>query len=389
MIDIFNKLRKITTLDLTKIGIAELTGMTITAIFWFYLAFLLNSDEYGRISYFISIASIASIVCLLGFENTLRVYRAKGVEIQSTIFFISIISSLISSVVIFILFYNVGVSSLIIGYVVVGLASSEFLGRKLFVTYSKTLIINRILYATLPLMGYYIIGIDGVMIGFAIANVPYAFTIYHGIRNSKIDFRSLKPFKNFILNNSILQILGSTYKSGDKLLIGAMLGFVSLGNYYLAIQFYTVLMIIPSIIYRYLLPYDATGNPNIKLKKITLIIAILTSISGLFLSPLIIPYLFPKYDEAVQIIQILSLNVFPGTICLIIYSKFLGNENSKVVMIAYGIQAVTQLSCIFVFGNMFGILGISVAYILGTSAQALYLIQKANYRLPNIFRKRP
>jgi len=386
MTDIFNKLKKILPINLTSLGLAEILGTGITAIFWFYLASLLSSEDYGKISYFISIAGMASIVCLFGFENTLKVYRAKQVMIQGTVFFISIISSLVSAVVLFVIFYNVGVSNLVIGYVVVSLSVSELLGRKMFVSYSKYFLVNKILSAILPLTGYYTIGFDGVIIGLAAASFPYAITIYHGFKNSKIDFQSLKPYKGFIINNFFMQIVNSGYKHGDKLLIGIILGFISLGNYYLALQFYTVFMIIPQIIFKYLLPYDASGKPKIKLKKITIVVAIFTTILAFFLSPIIITHLFPKYSEAVQIIQILSLNVIPSTIGLICISKFLGNENSRVVLIAYGIRAVTQLTLIVILGNMFEVLGVSIAYVLGTCAEALFLIRKTNYKFSNVFR---
>lgn len=386
MTDIFSKFKKILPINLTGLGLAELLGTGITAIFWFYLASLLSSEDYGKISYFISIASMTSIVCLFGFENTLKVYRAKQVMIQATAFFISIISSLISAVVLFAIFYDIGVSTLVIGYVIVSLAASEFLGRKMFVTYSKYFLVNKILSAILPLVGYYAIGLDGVIVGLAVASFPYAITIYHGFKNSKIDFQLLKTYKSFIINSSILQILGSSYKSGDKLLIGIILGFISLGNYYLALQFYTVFMIVPQIIFKYLLPYDASGKPKIKLKKITIVVAIFTTILAFFLSPIIITHLFPKYSEAVQIIQILSLNVIPATIGLICISKFLGNENSRVVLIAYGIRAVTQLTLIVILGNMFEVIGVSIAYVLGTCAEALFLIRKTNYKFSNVFR---
>jgi O-antigen/teichoic acid export membrane protein len=383
---VFDKLKKILLLDLTSIGSAELLGTGITAIFWFYLASIISSEEYGKISYFISIAGITSIVCLFGFENTLKVYRAKQIMIQGISFFISIVSSTISAIVLFIIFYNLGMSSLIIGYVIVGLGASEYLGRRAFVTYSKYFVINKTLSAVFPLVGYYTLGLDGVLIGIALASFPYLITIYHGFKNSKIDFQLLRPYRGFIVNNSILQIVGSSYKAGDKLLIGLILGFISLGNYYLAIQFYAVFMLIPQIIFKYLLPHDATGKPKIRLKRMTIIFAIITAFLGFFLSPFAVPQLFPKYTEAIQIIQILSLNVIPGTVCLICYSKFLGNENSKTVMIAYGIQAGTQLPCIFIFGTIFGVLGISFAYVLGTTLQALFLIRKANYKLSDIFR---
>ena len=46
--------------DLSTIGFANLTSNAISGVFWFYLASLLGTAHYGEVSYFISIASIAS-----------------------------------------------------------------------------------------------------------------------------------------------------------------------------------------------------------------------------------------------------------------------------------------------------------------------------------------
>ena len=83
--------------DLTSLGVANVTASVVGGIFWVYLASLLGSERFGEISYFIAISSIVGVISLLGAGSTLIVYTAKGKEIQSPVFFISIIFSLDSS----------------------------------------------------------------------------------------------------------------------------------------------------------------------------------------------------------------------------------------------------------------------------------------------------
>jgi len=65
---------------ITIIGSSDIVGSLIGAVFWFYLASLLGAEQYGQISYFLSIASIASTISLLGTENAVSVYVAKSVN---------------------------------------------------------------------------------------------------------------------------------------------------------------------------------------------------------------------------------------------------------------------------------------------------------------------
>ena len=56
----------------------------------------------------------------------------------------------------------------------------------------------------------------------------------------------------------------------DKIIIAPLLGFVILGNFAFAIQIYTILMVVSSVSYKYLVPEDATGKKNKQLKKINI-----------------------------------------------------------------------------------------------------------------------
>ena len=86
-----NFLRKITKQkDLTSIGFSNVIGTAISAIFWLYLASLILPESYGEIHYFLGIAGMAQVISLIGATNTLTVYTAKNVKIQSTLFLLSI-----------------------------------------------------------------------------------------------------------------------------------------------------------------------------------------------------------------------------------------------------------------------------------------------------------
>ena len=72
--------------DLASIGFANITGSSISAIFWLYLAAVITPGEYGEIHYFIAIAALAQIISLIGSSNVLTVYTAKKIKIQATFF---------------------------------------------------------------------------------------------------------------------------------------------------------------------------------------------------------------------------------------------------------------------------------------------------------------
>ena len=79
--------------DLASIGFANIVGTGISAIFWLYLASVIEPAEYGEIHYFIAIAALAQIISLIGGSNVLTVYTAKKIKIQATFFFYFYISS--------------------------------------------------------------------------------------------------------------------------------------------------------------------------------------------------------------------------------------------------------------------------------------------------------
>ena len=376
MIHGWNKIKSIVTRfkDLTTLGFANILSSAISGIFWIYLASLLGTVHYGEVSYFIAIAGIASTISFLGAGNTIIVYTAKGEKIQSTIFFITIISGLIASIVLFFIFYDVGVSLYILGYLIFNLATAEILGRKLYTDYSKYLITQKILFVGFALAFYYLMGPQGVILGFAVSFFPYFLRVYRGFKESKINMSVIKSRFGFMMNSYGLDLSKTFSGQTDKLIIAPILGFALLGNYQLGIQFLSLLSLLPNIVYQYILPHDASGNPNIKLKKLTILVSVFLAILGISLSPVVLPVLFPQFKEAIEVIQIISLAIIPFSINLVYTSKFLGNGKSKVILAGSGIYLLVQILGILSLGQLYGINGVSAALVLAATSESVYLV---------------
>ena len=110
--------------NLSLIGFAEIVGGGLSAIFWFYLASQIDPEQYGVIHYFLGIAGIAQLCSMIGSPNVITVYTAKKLNTQSTLFFLSIITGVISGIIVYVTFQKIEVSFLILGYIIFGLGNA-------------------------------------------------------------------------------------------------------------------------------------------------------------------------------------------------------------------------------------------------------------------------
>ena len=253
---------------LASVGFSDVIGGGMGAVFWFYIASSIKADQYGEISYFLGIAALVQIIALVGTTNVVTVYVGKKVKIESTLYFISLIISLVSSVIIFFILYRVDVGILIFAFVINDLSIATILGKRCYGSYSKFLLFQKGLLVGIGIISYNIIGVEGIIFALAVSYIPFIIIMVKGFQNSKIDFGLLVPRKEFILNNYIIMIASGFRRDVDKLLIPFLLGFTILGNYALALQIFAVLTMFSNILYKYFLPEDVNKNPNTKLKKL-------------------------------------------------------------------------------------------------------------------------
>ena len=193
----------------------------------------------------------------------------------------------------------------------------------------------------------------------------------------KINFSLIKPRIGFIGNNYFMSMLTIASGQVDKVIVAPLLGFAILGNYSLAVQVISVMLILPSVFQKYLLPQESTGVKNKKPKIIVIVFSVFITIFGIFVAPILINELFPKFSEAVDAIRIMSLVIIPTTISLILESEFLGNEKSRVVLIGTTILLTSLIIGMIVLGSRMGIEGIAYSLVIAQIAKlGFYLIAK-------------
>ena len=185
--------------DLTSIGVAGIVTTIIGGIFWFFMASILGAEKYGEVTYLISIGIIASTFALAGNVNTLIVYSAKGEKIQTAIFFVSIITSVVVSIILFLIVNNIEIGVYVMGYVIFSLIAAQLQGEKKFRKYAILLITQKILMVGLSVGMFYLIGFQGIIFGIALSFLPYSFILYKEFKKTKIDFSILKKRSGFIL----------------------------------------------------------------------------------------------------------------------------------------------------------------------------------------------
>ena len=359
--------------ELSSIGFSDVIGTGVTALFWFFLASLIEPDQYGEIFFYLGIASIISSVVLFASQNTITVYIAKKIRIQTTLYFISLCAAFVGSLVVILWFYRLDIGLVVFAYVINTLAIGEILGKKLFTTYSKYVLIQKFSFVLLGFSFFYLFGINGILYAIALSYLAYIIIVFRGLKNDGINFPLVKEHIGFITNNYFFSIIQIVRSQIDKIIIPAVLSFTILGNYALALQIMAILIMFPSIIYKYILPYDASGQSNKKIKLLTIIISIFLSISGIILAPTLIPIILPEYTESILAIQIMSVVVIPTAVTSILTSKLLGMENSRHVLISRLISLILICPGMVILGTTFEIIGIAWAYVIANTASAISL----------------
>ena len=370
--------------DLGYIGSANIIGTGLSAFFWLYIANLLGAEDYGEIQYYLAIAGVVYLLSSIGSPRIITVYAAKNIKVNSTLLLISLVGGFIALLVLLGIFQRLDIGLIILGYIIFDITINYLLGKKLYSKYSKCFLIQKILLLVFGFGFYYVFGLDGIIYGLAASYISFIIIAYKIFRESEINFSALKSRGGFIANNYFESSIGGLKGEVDKLIVAPLLGFAILGNYALALQFYMILMIFSSVVFKYLLPQDSTGIPNTKLKNNTIFVSIGISVLGITLAPLIISQLFPQYEDAIIAVQILSISVVPATIGYISISEFLGLEKSRFVLIGRIIALSTLVLGMITLPIYYGIVGAASAFVLSSCAQTIFLIlAKKKFEIKN------
>lgn len=359
------------------VGIGNLSSSVIGAIFWLLLASIVNADIYGEINYYIAIATLAALFSLIGLDIPSITYLAKGDKtlFREATIFVLIISTIVSLILSMIL-SNISVGLLIIGNNLYVMTVAGILGRKEYKRYPIFMLILRTSQLLLAIILYFSIGIEGVILGYAIPTLVFGSLILTNIKDVKnaIRFALLTKKIRFIINTYIFQLSTTTLLYIDKLVIAPVFGFAVLGLYQFAFQLLIFLAMIPMTLIQYLLPQEASNIERKNIKSFGIIFAVILSIIFFFIFPIIIEIYFKAYTDAILASRIMAFGIIPMTLNAIFNAELLGRERSIIAMMGSLAYIISLILLFILLGNMLGLTGLAISTILATTLQTIILL---------------
>lgn len=362
------------------LGASNFIAGGINSIFWIYLASVVEKESYGELGFFMSIATVGGAIAAMGLARTRIVYGAKNEDIFSSTYALGLLSSSVVSVAVYILVQKISISFLIFGMMFFLLDQSELNSKKRYNDVSKYKILHSTLVVIFAIILYQFFEIDGIILGYALSNLPAVRAFYVFLKTKKINMATLKPKIGFMLNSWITVLFTTLFFWGDKIIIGPLFGFSTLANYHLASQYFILLYNFPLAVWSYLLPHEAQGVGNKKIKILSITIAGILVLISIIVVPYAIGTFFPVFHESILPIQIMSFGIIPITISLIQESKFIGNESDRIVLLGSITGVVTYFSLLVILGVSFGLVGMSAAFLLSAIIRMIFNLCASKFR---------
>ena len=175
--------------EFSRIAIANGLSSVITGVFWIFLASIMSTEDYGKLGYFLSIALMFSSISLIGLNNIIMTLIPKGIKkIKELSNFIVPISILIILIPLLLYLNHIPTVLLIVTLSFFAMSLAEELSRKNFKKYSYYTISQRTILVVASILLYFVIGIDGILLGYAISLGIFSFNFFRSFKNFDYKF---------------------------------------------------------------------------------------------------------------------------------------------------------------------------------------------------------
>jgi O-antigen/teichoic acid export membrane protein len=356
------------------VAIGQAGSLVIGAVFWFLMARLLDPGAYGQVNWLVSIAMFASTCCVLGWGKTIVTYYPReGREgLIGGAVMIVLAASLAVGIAMGVLVDPL-VGLLILGLSLFSITLSSELGRRRYGRYMWISLAAKLAVMPLAVLLYLWLGLPGVVLGYAIPTLLFGLPSVRRVRSNP-GIEEAKGKTGFALRSFGADITTGSAGFLDKILIGGIFGMVALGLYQLAYQIFTLLSVLPGILFTYLLPEKSAGARTREVESMGILASVALAVLTVLLSPIIIPRVFPSFAESVQLIQIMSLGVIPSAIAMTKMSELYARERPGAVLISYLIALAVGIAGIVTLGSCFGGIGLAASMLLLQTTLATSLV---------------
>ncbi len=358
-----------TSKNFSFVAIGRIVTIILTAVFYLVLAALLGPESYGNFHIIIALAGTFAIVSRFGLQFSLQIYQAKQkTELSNQINTLFLIFTSVAGLIL--LSINVLAAALCITLSFFVMNQQNLLGLKQYKKFMINAVLKSIIILIIPILFYFVLDIDGIIIGMTISNfissIPY-------IRKIKLkSIFGLKKYFKVLSHNFGVDSSSTLPFVIDKLVMAPFFGAYIIGIYQLNIQILLAMGVIPGILSSYLLSEESSGNSHKKLSYLFILISIIFVIAAIFLSPFFVNSFFPDYSEGISSLQVLVFALIPLTVTAVFRSKLMSKESTRI-----GFSAIVRVGSLIILipllGEKFGLIGFSLAVVISISIDTIFL----------------
>ena len=349
----------------------QIVATLFHALFFIVFASFLTPETFGELSFWISIAGISSVIARFGLPYSVTIYQAKNnTLLVNQVNSLGVIFSIIAFVIL--LFYDLWISIFALGISLFWFSQHNLLGQKKYKILSTTLIIQSILFLTIPLLLYFFFDIIGILLGLALANLLCSFHFFKNISKNINSFQEIKKNWKIIIHNFAVDLSISLPTILDKILIVYLYGFVFNGIYHFNMQILAGLSILPYMLHGYLLSEESSQNDNRKLIYLIITVNVILVLFSVLLAPIFVDEFYPAYSEGILSLQVLVIASIPLTLASVFSAKLQARE-STLVGYSLLIRIVPLLILIYALGGLYGLVGLSTAVLISNTSYVIFL----------------
>lgn len=358
--------------NLSILGIGQIIVSILNVVFYFIFAYLLGPEKYGNFAYLISIATIVPTFTRFGLSQSIVIFSSKKEHsLEKSVNLLAFISAVITTA--FLIFFDPFVAMLSFSFSIFMMQIGNYLGQRKYKQVTISQIGRSIIWITVAILLYYVMDLNGVLIGMIIGNLIFSINYLKTINFEKWNFSNLKNQSNTIVNSFGVDISQIAPNYIDKLVIAPFFGFQTTGIFHFAIQALIAIESFPIILHKFLLAEQFKENISKRFALLSSLFASIVILAGVYLSPYIIGNLFPEYIESIIAVQIIVFSIIPLLIISILNAKLQVLE-SKLVGLGVIVRIGTNLTLIPILGGLMGITGLVLSNLISIILLSIYLI---------------
>lgn len=349
-------------------------------LFFFMAARIMHVENYGVLSYNISVGFLGVALTVLGLQTAIITFYPKEKNLEfvkqaATLSFLLDFVALVVVVVAVVLFDAplLPAALIVFGGTAFSMYIGFTLGRQEYKSYALLITVMRVgqcvflvlFYLFVAFTSWFMVWLEeAILLAYGIAYLAAGYR-YFRLLNFNLSFNEVYARWRFCLPAAVSSVLTASLGSLDKVIIGSLFGMHSLGNYHLAFQFLTALMVIPTSLFSFLLPEKAGGRVRREVEVLGVAVAVLVSLTGIIAVPFFIKVFFPDFEGSISAIQLLSLSVVPASIAYIKLSELYSRERADLVMACHAAMFAVYIAGVVLLGGWLQMAGFALSYTAG------------------------